>query len=339
MLFQLKSTSLVTESMVLEGCSEEQLFGIVFGFIPDTNRYYCSPVRQDRNPGCYFKNFKGKLYFIDFTENSPVKDCFSMIQQKFNLKTYDDAVAYAYELMVEGVLKKLKKDTKEGIPSRKRNDSMQCTIAFLPRDWNVLDKKYWQQYGISLQGLEQDGVFPVKRYLISYLVESTIVDLNELCYAYTRFRDNRIKLYFPLRKGRNRFLGNCKKNDIGCVGTDNGSDRVVITKSYKDAKVLCNLLNEQVLWVQNEGILPDIETILESTRNRRIHLLFDNDNAGKAASKRFFNYVKGCGIDIVQWDIPESTGCKDIADCFKRHRMEKTKTIIRMMERYGRKDQ
>ena len=93
---------------------------------------------------------------------------------------------------------------------------------------------------------------------------------------------SRMKGYQPYSKSL-RFFGNVDKDCIGGLwDLDNSDSDIIITKSYKDWRVLKNR-GFQVIWFQNEGMIPDLK-LLKGFKHRTFTILFDNDKAGIKAA-------------------------------------------------------
>jgi hypothetical protein len=135
-----------------------------------------------------------------------------------------------------------------------------------------------------------------------------------------------LKVYFPNQK-RYKFLGTCNKNDIGDLDyIDNKKKYIIITKSYKDSKVLRNL-GYNSIWLQSENSIPDKEVISKIISNfKRIYIIFDNDVAGIKGSKRLhiflYNLFKKKKIKEIFLDK-----YKDVSEYYKNNRKKLIKIL------------
>ena len=120
--------------------------------------------------------------------------------------------------------------------ARLREGGDPSQIRFNRRRWLPQDQAYWEPFGISQQQLQAAGVHPVAEYELRTGERVLQRRIHKLCYAYTGFSEMRVKLYFPERKGRYRFLSTCKADDVGYVPGNSTMKRVIISKSYKDAE-------------------------------------------------------------------------------------------------------
>ena len=153
--------------------------------------------------------------------------------------------------------------------------------------------KFWSQYEISRQNLEEDKVIPIDLYKsTSRKSEPFVIKPLDIMYAYTDFDNNKVKIYRPYGNKEEKWFTNCTQNDIGNINNlPISGDQLIISKSYKDCRVLRNQgLN--VVWFQNEGMIP-APTLLVSLckRFKSIIVWFDNDEAGKKSAKLVVSHI------------------------------------------------
>ncbi len=93
------------------------------------------------------------------------------------------------------------------------------------------------------------------------------------------------------------------------------SNVCIITKSLKDLMVLENITDLDIYAFQNEGVVPDL-TIFNQYDH--CYILFDNDSAGKTASRKISNKL----TNSTSIFIPEDSGCKDADEYYIQHGKE-----------------
>jgi len=151
------------------------------------------------------------------------------------------------------------------------------------------DRNFWQRrYNISKENLIVDKVFPIRRFkLFDTKSGDHMFRVDDIGYAYTEFASGNKKIYRPEQKGGKRFITNCDAEDVGGMSSRIKAGRLLlITKSYKDFRVLKNLgLN--VRWLQNEGMFPRGDDFWDLLKDfDKVIVFFDNDAAGiKAANE------------------------------------------------------
>lgn len=290
----------IDKDTLLEYVSEEDIFQLVFPYIPGEFEYITSPYRKDKNPGCWFERdiYSNKLVFVDFADHRKIRgvrmgriDCFDAVMIYYNLSNFFVTLNFIKTKLLKG--KKRIKRTPVPRPKTEVGERNRVKILFQPRDFDWRDRGYWQKYGITKQNLIDDSVFPVKKYFMMGTKKGDMEILcSDICYAYSEFENGRRKLYHPNRT-KARFISNCSPNDIG--GTRHLpplGKQLIITKSYKDCRVLRNA-GLDVIWFQNEGAFPFIHTLKKYTsRYQRTVVVFDNDDAGKRAADLALDYLR-----------------------------------------------
>jgi 5S rRNA maturation endonuclease (ribonuclease M5) len=276
----------INQKKILEYVSQEEIFELVFGYKPVEYVYVTSPFRLDKKPGCWFErtsSFTGKLRFVDFANefNKPM-DCFDAIQVYFRLPNFYLTLDFIYDKLISG------KNRSLGVFDVPIYDKKDTSILFDSRPFFSKDGLFWEKkYGITKQNIIDDKVFPVKKY---YIKDGKFGDYSSVCYdigyAYTNFKDQRKKLYFPNRQGSKRFISTCIRNDIGGLDTLPPFGReLIVTKSYKDWRVLKNN-GKHAIYFQNEGMIPDEDLLMSIFKNwTKVIIWFDNDAQGMKASK------------------------------------------------------
>jgi hypothetical protein len=238
-----------------------------------------SPIREDKHPGCFFEWVGGKLMFKDFAFLRKPLDCFDMVSRKYGHLPFDKTL-------------KLISDSFRGqqfpvvIPTEKEK-AQSHPITFRTRLWEPRDIEYWGKYDITTAQLMEDRVFALVWYKFFSRKLKTFIVVRpvDICYAYTEFGVH-TKVYRPTNRDH-RFLTNCTQDDIGNItNIEEYGEVLVITKSYKDCRVLRNLGVHSVIWFQNEGMIPHTDLLTPLMGFKTWKILFDGDEAGIKAALR-----------------------------------------------------
>jgi hypothetical protein len=292
---RISESGFINKDKILEYVSQEDIFQLVFGFKPVEFEYITSPFRADESPGCWFElDFNtNKLRFTDFADTRVINrvkmsniDCFDAVMVYFQLPNFYKTLEFIKDKLIDG--KEIKHDivhkiyTRPALVKKKR-----VKILMNTRDFYTTDRNFWSfKYLISKDNLIEDKVFPIKRFkLFDTKTGDHMFTTNDLAYAFTDFESGNKKIYRPKQKGSKRFITNCTAEDVGGMRTPVIAGRLlIITKSYKDFRVLKNLgLN--VRWLQNEGMFPKGDAFWSLLENfDKIIVLFDNDAAGIKAA-------------------------------------------------------
>lgn len=284
--------------------------------------------KKDSDPSMiiYLHN-NGKYKFNDYSAG--IKgDAVDFIQAYYNLPTRQDAFRKVYYLWKEGDY-----DTIETRALVKITTEISEAKV---RDWNMNDAKYWMSYHIGSKELEAHNIKPLESYTFKKTQGDKVTHLKfdrPYCYGYYRKDGTLYKIYNPKVK---------KSKFIKVVKYIQGHDQLnfngkwlIILASLKDLMAFKKLNFPNV-----ECIAPDSENTMLTPkqikyyrkRYRFISTLFDNDAAGKKASRK---YEQEYGIPYTEFDIE-----KDIADCVKQHGVKNSKIFLKphLLETYARKN-
>lgn len=181
------------------------------------------------------------------------------------------------------------------------------------RAWKVLDQKFWSSFGISSKILDYYNVKPLEGYTMTKEEDDEIKSLEikgPMLYGYFTKDDILYKIYQPKVK-EHKFI---KIKDY-LQGSDQLTEGncLIIASSLKDVMVM------KSLGLKCNFIIPDSEntmirqTVIDDlkTKYTTILTLFDNDDAGIAAMKK---YKELYDINYVYFDLE-----KDVADAVKAH--------------------
>ena len=326
----------LTPEHILQKVSQEQIFKIVFKQEVETDLVcYRSPLRKDKNPGCWFKYYDGTLLFIDFGDKKRThRSCFRMIMDKYgvDMRSAINIICNYYNLSSNPLdYKEVElEDYEYSSPTK-----TPLIINFTKREFTKQDKKYWSQYLIYPSQLEEDNVYSVESF--SFSTGKTIKPFG-LCYAYT-FPNDRVKIYQPLTNPKYKWITNCNNNVVGNIHniSDKG-DLLIVSKSYKDSRVLRNLGIKDVVWFQNEGQVPNDEINIDLiNRFKEIVFFYDNDIAGIEAGNKLSNiynsYKSNCSRAV---HLPKMCKWKDPSDFIRREGRVDLMKILKRMKLYGK---
>lgn len=308
-------TEYIDKKFILKNISEEEIFESILGFTPVEHEYICSPLRQDNNPGAFFERglFSGKLLFVDWADPFKVhNDCYDFVQRYYKIDTFYNTLKFVRDNIMNGIT--VKRENIDKPVYKPPKEIKKTEIIIETRSFNHTDGVFWSKYGITKKNLMDDKVFAVNRILIKNTRRGNReIPLYTKCFAFTDFPEGRKKLYLPYNKKGKRFISTCIKEDIQ---TDHliKVSQLVITKSYKDSRVLRNR-GVNVTWLQNEGSLPD--NLLEITNDyEEVIIFFDNDSTGLAASEKLVGAIGNKAREIYLPILLLEEGIKDASDMF-----------------------
>jgi RNA recognition motif-containing protein len=292
---EVEELGFISKEKLLQYVTEEDIYELVFKFKPVEFEYITSPLRVDNNPGCWFEVdvTTGKLMFRDFGDGNKPLDCFDLVQRYFKLPNFYKTLDFVKTALIDG--KGVKHDIKhvKARPKRILAQKTRVKILVKTRPFNDADRKFWQQYGITKKQLIDDKVFPISLFKMIGTKKGDIsIKPRKVTYAYTEFDKDMKKIYQPYQKGKYKFATNCDQNAVGGLKKLVPFGRqLVITKSYKDYRVLKNQgLNS--VWFQNEGQIPSLDIVLNlANRFDNVIIFFDNDETGINAAIKVVNLI------------------------------------------------
>ena len=372
------NSSNLSKNYILSKVSQVTIFSTYFD-LPvqiinnciETGELILSPIRNDQHPTCGFRyDNRGRLKFKDFAGYF-WGDCFDAVAlvlstikgKQYNVSNKNDFIAilthitytfknifYGTEIDTNAI--SLISNSLELIKKKKP------VIELVVREWTEEDKKYWNNFGITLQYLNLNFVYPIDQYYIDRKINPQpkyFYKESDPCYAYYLGKDKNnimnIKLYFPNRHHQcTRFITNCNHLEGILNLTRNDYDFIVITKSTKDRlSIGCTLLSTSLLYRQDAKNKIGIINVPHETYKLRsfeydwlrsklsingiIVSLMDNDRTGYLEAQWLRKKY-----DIVPLIIPKEYESKDFAELRSKvtfdNIIELIKSTINKVEEY-----
>ena len=372
----------LTKAYVLSKVSQETIFATYLSIdinivkhCINTNELIISPLRCDNHPTCGFKyDNRGKLKFRDFA-GYIWGDCFDIAALVIN-NIYKINLQINNKKDFISVLRHITLTFKDIFYGEEKDENLinsidnaiiairkqKPIIELVVRQWNEADREYWAKFGVTLQYLNLNFVYPVDQYYINRNVNPEpkyYYNMFDPCYAYGLGKDrhgiNGIKLYFPLRgkDSNTRFITNCNHLE-GIYNLDrNDYDYIILTKSSKDRlsigcsiKTMCSLYGgfNKIIGVINipheTYKLKEHEynwLIKKLNVNGMIISLMDNDRVGKLEAIWLHKHY-----NITPILIPANSGCKDYAEYYNKTDLKliysEITNLINNLRHYERKN-
>ncbi len=364
----------LTKDFILSKISQVSIFSYYSGLdvdiiqeCIDKGTLISSPFRIDEHPSFGFRyDNRGKLKGKDFAGYFH-GDCFDaaayVISEAIN-KSIDinnkqwfifilKHIAYSFRNIIYGKEKDINLDnqiTNALIKVRNKKP----IIEFVIRDWNKYDIEYWSKFGVIINYLNTNFIYPVDQYYINRKINPEPKyyydkDYKDLCYAYVLGQDSNgiynIKLYFPNRpKGVVRFItnSNCLEGLLNLERDD--YELIIITKSTKDRLSIKCYLDRVNIDSSLYGGTPliDINKIgivnlphetyklnqneynyLRAKTTGQIISLMDNDMTGYKEAiwlRDNFNIIPIC--------IPKDLEVKDFAELVNKYSIETINELV-----------
>ena len=149
----------------------------------------------------------------------------------------------------------------------------------------------------------EDSVFAILWYKIYSSNTKSISTFRpfNITYGYNEFSP-RVKIYSPLMHKTNvKWISNLNANDVGGFRVLPSKGKLlVITKSYKDYRVLKNL-GIITCWFQSENTIPhDLLLLSLTSRFEQIVVLFDNDGPGIIGAEKLVEKLNSLKENIAR---------------------------------------
>jgi hypothetical protein len=305
----------LTINEILKRVSEWDLWNYYVPGIP-LKTPFLSPLMKDKTPSAsLFQARDGRLLLKDFRLGTYT--IWSFLQTKYGL-TFGEVLLTVNNDFNLGLARvKLNKPTTNAFFGIACNETpvviADTKLNIKARKWNKADEEYWNQFGLSVEFLQNNNVKALENYWVN---DKLVYWYTEYDPAYSyEFGNAKRKIYRPMSKNKQyRFLTNVKDNTWQGKLPKTGKD-LIITKSYKDVLVL-NSLGYISVAPQSEAanIEESVVTNLKSRFNN-IYLLYDNDIPGKKYSAKICEQH-----DLIPIFVPEPSNLhKDVSDYRKEH--------------------
>jgi hypothetical protein len=314
----------LSKDNILDRVSQEDIFRYYTGMPVSGQKRYCSPLRDDRSPGCsfYYSN-SNRLYFQDWATGYSY-DCFDIVMHLFGCGFVD-----AMKRINEDMALRLDVTGSYGggnaSPRLIRRDegfsSPPCRISARSQDFTHVDHDYWGQYGLQEDDCRELNIFSA-RHVFKNDLPVLHYRSQEPIYGY-EFDDKSMKAYRPLSE-KIKWMSNASADVLqGWEHLPDRHDILIVTKSYKDVAVL-RKLGVPATAPQSETVKLSEDKVRQmQQRFGHVYLLYDNDDAGKEGARQ---RNEETGFHMVF--IPKASGEKDISDYRKTYGEYKSRTLI-----------
>lgn len=284
----------LTKANVLEKVNQFDIFRFYCPNFTSLNKLFKSELREDNHPTCSIAARSDKLYYRDFATMAKGIDCFTYIQQKFNINFIQSLSLINTDFNLN-LLDNFNLSISHNLALKQKTDfqfsdvnTIKVDIKVQIRKWNSADKDYWfGKYDITSKTLKKFNIFPLSGYFIndSYTKCTTIT----YGYYFGKYSDGREiwKLYQPLSDKLQKWRTNAEYEIQGWdqLTLLQNKDILILTKSLKDILVLYQI-GIPAISLQAESHNLDINKANElKSQYKNIFILYDNDETGKNSAE------------------------------------------------------
>lgn len=282
------------------------------------NEMIRNPMRADRKPDCYIREYKGVLLFTDFAY--PEYNSYNCIHAVAKINNITKTAAttlivnkFIFKNNIKLVGKVVKQDSKRNKKVVGKTQSFHFN-PYVTKDnkpaYRKVDAEYWTKRGINSKQLRKHNVYSV----YNWYYNNYVIQPKSICYAYYEPKTGQTKLYQPYDKKRFPF-STMDKNHINYGNEHIKSSAAILTKSLKDLMVLENLFhNLNIYSVESESMIPNDLTFL--LKHTVVYVFYDNDAPGIEGANKMSEILnsKGVNAEPMFIDDNEFPDCKDVDD-------------------------
>lgn len=294
---------------------------------------YKSPFREhSKGVGtCRFEEREdGTILFVDFGDIITHRSCFNMVQDAYKGVSMHTAIKLICEHF------KISTNSSDYEPikvteSYIKGNNEHASITYNKSPITKREIIYCSQFLIKTDNLFEDSVFPTQKFYIQH-PDKPRKTFNLFSLAFAIDFIDAVKIYQPYSK-THRFITNFTQDHIGNI--DNlpaTGEELVIAKSWKDHRVIRNLLDDKpTIYLHNEGCIPS-DYILDNllSRFKLITIFYDNDATGIRAARDLayiLNMKRIASTRTVH--IPLKLGYKDPAETVSKEGRKDTVEIFK----------
>ena len=271
---------------------------------------------KDKKPSLFIFVKNGKYSYKDFSVDKG-GDAISLVQHMFSYDKRWEAV----HKIVSDYNDYLLNNGKYPLTEFKRRAKFQID-SYKLRNWTVIDQKYWTRFKISSKILEFFNVSPLSEFtMVKEGTTKKITIRGARIYGYFKKNGELYKIYQP--KSEDFKFFKVSNHIQGYEQLKYDKDYLVICSSLKDAMSFTKLgfVNAEVVAPDSENSKLPNKVIQEfKTKYKAVCTVFDNDEAGFRASKK---YEEMYGIQSIHINLS-----KDISDSIKDYTPTKVKNFI-----------
>jgi len=317
---------LISKETVLNKVQELDIFQYYIDEPIRINKPIKSPLRNEKNPSfVIYKNDRHQVVFKDFAGIQG--SCFDFVMEMYGLSFREAVLKIAADFNIQdeqstlptqnyfkpSYISKPKKTFVE-----EKSDTHAKYFSIVERDWEVMDKRFWSQFGINRKTLELYNVKPISK-VINHVKNYEIDDSRcSIMYAYN-YGNDRYKIYRPFLKSGKKYFGNTKRENIfGMAQLEDPDIKtrevILLCAGQKDVMSLYNNTAFIGIALNSETSALTTEQY-NSIRSKCNHLItcYDNDDTGRARSVKLYEEY---GIPYI--DLREITKANDIAEYFQQ---------------------
>ena len=307
---------LITREDILKHVTQEEIYSFYMGEKINKLGVYHSPLREDNIPSfaLFFHRINRDIIMFKDFATGDCGDFVMLVKKLFDLNYMEALEKIAFDMGLSNFNINTNRKT---IQYTKITQKKKVELGIKIRPWLVLDKKYWQLFGIRKATLKKFNVFP-----ISYVFyNDNAVKTAQHAYVYVEQKDGECtyKIYQPFENKLKKWINNANYSvHQGYTQLPKSGELLIITKSLKDVMSIHDCLGISAIGLQSESVMMKDSVMNEyKSRFNKVICLFDNDPAGIKLSQEFSNRY-----NIPHFFVDNISGSKDFSDLVKNSSIE-----------------
>ena len=312
----------ITKDFILSKVNQESIMHRYTGQDVNSKKLFTSVLRNDNHVTvAYYKSKSKILYMHDFATNEHL-DCWNVVMRLFNCDYYEALNIIAKDFgLIEGTHQI---STFKIIPEIKEAESANIQVQI--KDYTKEELEWWLQFGINKKLLKKYQVFSLQHVFLNGELKfssSNQCPIYGYYFGKDKNREEKWKIYFPLKKDY-RFINNTPKKLLqGYHQLPKIGDLLVITKSMKDVIAMYGFgiaacaPNSETLFV-NDKQLKEFKQ-----RFKHILVVYDNDRPGLRNMAKIRREHPELNYFYMPWYL-----AKDFTDSIKMVGVENMKEYV-----------
>lgn len=322
---------MITKEQILNTITEEEIFRKYIRHPFRIGVPFLSELQPEKHPSAnvFVSSKSGSHLYKDFRRDDAL-NCFSYVMELFgaDFKGALSIIASDFKL-TDTTVKKTEKVKIQKIMEEKIRTQYKYDV----KDWDYHELKYWEEFGITQETLEEYDVMPLKWF--QTIKEDIIypeVESRRFNPIYLIIINKGVKIYRPYEEPKRKWLSNTRVTDVfglkqavACINNKGGGklDKLGLLAGQKDILSLYSNTKIRSVGLNAEGSKLKFSLYLQlSDLADWLFVLYDNDktgiiNSGKIASEYGITQIEMNKFLKYTTISRESSGINDVADWYK----------------------
>lgn len=311
-----------------------KVFQDMIGNDVDLSKSFHNPFREDHIKSC--KLYKRKKhdgtpywYMKDFGDSAWCGDCFYIYARRNGMDPSKDLHTILRQLSDGTNMESVSPKLDINKPQLTENKA-KTQFSMVPKVYSPTELLFWEQYGITLNILEQYNVKSLSSFTFHHTDKKYETKSSMAAPIFAYDFQSGVKLYLPKHNTRFLYAGKLPSPYVfGLRQVPLGGEYIFITGGEKDVLSLVSHGYSDICFNSETATIP--LPILDSLnlKFKNIILLYDADEVGLRESKKQYELLKDrYRIRRLVLPLPGTKSEKDISDFFRLGKEDKLPQLI-----------